>query len=611
MQIRYGTCTDVFVFSNVTRVLILPWEDDSHFTPVAGTVRAQGGETLKAAHDAGLSELTGNRQCARQVQTGIYLPSFVYDLTSRERRFKLHQLSPEACPAKPVTGRRKASEAMRTYVKELTAEKVLGLPVDQSEIPRKGSKKLLAKIEELENGRYEALFNFLGTELLEFDYVGYKDEEGRFSGYSEIQVAKKQTCYRGACRVPEVFRIFGHFVEGVLQGPVYLSFRGNAQTTVGVVKDGYFHGLVATFGLTPLLPHIVNERRAKTGHAYSFANEGLAMLARFVGGVPVKGEPVFRGMIALQDNPGFLYGVTEDTKSLNFTGDDVAYVYPNYESALVGRFEENVMKSARYSHVETYHCVNGVPRLTFREVTDRSLPSFEYDPPDNKTVSKTPLVRDPYEEELIEVRKSVEVTESNVPEEGVFAVKDLEADRFFGLYAGLQYDEEQHTEFQSSYCFLHAAGKNPCDKYAIGTHKGAMILLPGDLPDREVYRATSAYKINNAFGEDVTSQFIDVEHPRFGLIVGVSTVKPVKKDSEILINYGYSSGNTKGNHGWYFEQEKQYKEMQQRKEEMRASEEVSQHDNERDERGEAETDDILRALNSGGEKRRAWPKTEL
>ena len=96
MQIRYGACTDVFVFSNVTRVLILPWEDDNHFTPVAGTVRAQGGETLKAAHDAGLSELTGNRQCARQVKTGIYLPSFVYDLTSRERRFKLHQLRPES-----------------------------------------------------------------------------------------------------------------------------------------------------------------------------------------------------------------------------------------------------------------------------------------------------------------------------------------------------------------------------------------------------------------------------------------------------------------------------------------------------------------------------------
>ncbi len=141
-------------------------------------------------------------------------------------------------------------------------------------------------------------------------YKGVLSDDGMFDGYSELQFFKKR---KKDSDVGEFSRLFGHFVSGVLQGPVSLVGADFDQTTALSVKDGVVHGLVTAVGVKPLLPHaenhvskkIVMTNRMVKGPLqmlsqslapYNFSDNGLAMLATFRSGRPV--GPMWRGMVA-------------------------------------------------------------------------------------------------------------------------------------------------------------------------------------------------------------------------------------------------------------------------------------------------------------------------
>ena len=78
--------------------------------------------------------------------------------------------------------------------------------------------------------------------------------------------------------------------------------------------------------------------------------------------------------------------------------------------------------------------------------------------------------------------------------------------------------------------------------------------------DLNLYNATLAHKINNAFWPKKNAEFGSVEHPRFGLIPCVKTIKNIKKGEEIFLDYGYDknpSPEAKSTHQWYFDQKAQ------------------------------------------------------
>ena len=100
MQVRYGNCTDAFVFDESVRTVIVSRDqphtaDSAHATATPSRLIAVGGkikgDQLTEAHDVGLSKLQGNRNCSRVLYHGRYTPTFVYDLRTRERKFKLHR----------------------------------------------------------------------------------------------------------------------------------------------------------------------------------------------------------------------------------------------------------------------------------------------------------------------------------------------------------------------------------------------------------------------------------------------------------------------------------------------------------------------------------------
>jgi hypothetical protein len=56
--------------------------------------------------------------------------------------------------------------------------------------------------------------------------------------------------------------------------------------------------------------------------------------------------------------------------------------------------------------------------------------------------------------------------------------------------------------------------------------------IPPDCRDVSRYRATLAHKINHSFFPN--ARFSDFAHPRFGRILCVVTLKPVKEGDELL-----------------------------------------------------------------------------
>jgi hypothetical protein len=64
----------------------------------------------------------------------------------------------------------------------------------------------------------------------------------------------------------------------------------------------------------------------------------------------LNGKPTGKAWIGLIGN-GFLFGNVDKTGKI--TDDDAAFFYPGFEVAIVGKFEENVLKSGRAAKVRS------------------------------------------------------------------------------------------------------------------------------------------------------------------------------------------------------------------------------------------------------------------
>ncbi len=102
---------------------------------------------------------------------------------------------------------------------------------------------------------------------------------------------------------------------------------------------------------------------------------------------------------------GFLFGDPTVSPGDNVTvsGDSAAYLYPWYESALVGQFDHSYMREARYAHVSATSCAHNMITPEFKVADEEQV--YEYDPPTSDRVASNLLLRDPYEAENVVVRE--------------------------------------------------------------------------------------------------------------------------------------------------------------------------------------------------------------
>ena len=96
----------------------------------------------------------------------------------------------------------------------------------------------------------------------------------------------------------------------------------------GTLKHGKLHGLVQLFGKASI---------AKDGPCSDRTEQGLAFIGRFENGLPV--GPCWRGLFG----GSWLYGIV-DSKG-EFTGENIAFIYPDLELAMTGEFQNGFMVS--------------------------------------------------------------------------------------------------------------------------------------------------------------------------------------------------------------------------------------------------------------------------
>ena len=128
------------------------------------------------------------------------------------------------------------------------------------------------------------------------------------------------------------------------------------------------------------------------------------------------------------------YIVGEVDRAGELTGDNIAYIYPDFRTAIRGEYEKGILVTSRLCRVmSSVETAAGVIIPLFGDPIEPDL-EYHYDPASHLTISKWPLLRDPWEESMVEVRQS------NMEQagEGLFAKTDLPAKTIIALFAGVK-----------------------------------------------------------------------------------------------------------------------------------------------------------------------------
>ena len=191
---------------------------------------------------------------------------------------------------------------------------------------------------------------------------------------------------------------------------------------------------------------------------------------------------------------GFMHGsFNEEGKA---TGNNLAFIYPDMETALIGNFEDLVMKSAHEAEVIDAACdEDGL--VVVSKFSNISGPEFYYEAPTNESFGAGPDgVIDPYE------RKTVKVSQSTVPEsgDGVFAIRDLPPHRCTSYFNGFLYDSATEDILYELGCVhnqtLTMDQRRQCKKYSLGlTNFKAMINIPPEQDEPGVFQPTVGQKV--------------------------------------------------------------------------------------------------------------------
>ena len=173
--------------------------------------------------------------------------------------------------------------------------------------------------------------------------------------------------------------------------------------------------------------------------------KGVGRIAKFLNG-HLSDDQAWQGLFG---NPlraqGFMYGNLG--KNGKMSGDNIAYIYPGARLALIGKFKDNYMVSGRKATIQKATCQDNLISLEFSN-PDPYQEEFYFDAGTNVSMGSLPLAKDPYEE------MTVKLDTSSVPDsgQGIFAVRDIEADEIVALYNGFHFAGKREVDAHEVDC---------------------------------------------------------------------------------------------------------------------------------------------------------------
>ena len=108
------------------------------------------------------------------------------------------------------------------------------------------------------------------------------------------------------------------------------------------------------------------------------------------------------------------------------------FVYPDLETALIGKFQNGVMKYASPAKVTSERCKNGLKEIKV-SILKSTTPMYKYIKPTKHLITNKPTLQDPLEERNVFVSTSKVIT----AEYGLFAKKNFEVGQLLSYYSGV------------------------------------------------------------------------------------------------------------------------------------------------------------------------------
>lgn len=342
-----------------------------------------------------------------------------------------------------------------------------------------------------------------------FTFKGGKDRNGKLKGRGQIEFENgdlitgvfDNSIRHGECRV-ETFRnglrvIIGTYVKDKLSGKAKVIYDDDTWLE-GYFKEGVLHGFVRRFDGKGRLTFVGIYRNGKPhGVCWRVIRGGGAVVGR----VDEKGE---------------------------LSGIRVAYIYPDFQTALVGNYSNGILDFAQVAHLKAVIDDKGIKIPLFTEpngrLYKREIATYDH-------VTSDPHLQDPYESKMVEIRSS------RVPfaGTGLFCRVKVEPNTVLAFYNGKRLRPrgedwaDHHDWAMNAYKIYDPSVKNQT------------IDIPKLFRDEENYTASLAHKTNHSFMPN--AELVVFDHPRFGVIPCVTATHDIEAGEEVFVHYGYNLSN--------------------------------------------------------------------
>jgi len=280
-------------------------------------------------------------------------------------------------------------------------------------------------------------------------------------------------------------------------------------------KHGILHGLFLRFQCKFGACNLYD-----SGHEWSQA-QYLKEISVFVNGL--------RNGISYQfkTGGGFVVGVV-DAQSGELTGQEIAYVYPDFQTMIVGNFEDGTLVSGQSAElVAIEQSNNGLIQPIPGLMPNSKDEELTYSP-SNQTFIPFPLKRDSMEAKFIQVSSST--LSSKAAGRGVFLKRNCSNGTLVGFYNGVRM-----TDLESK---VKVEDRKSAYRMDNDWAKPTEILnIPAKYRDLNMFNATLGHLVNHKSPPNCWFGMID--HPRFGKIRSLVLLRDMKAGEELFVDYGY------------------------------------------------------------------------
>ena len=219
-------------------------------------------------------------------------------------------------------------------------------------------------------------------------------------------------------------------------------------------------------------------------------------------------------------------------------GDNIAYIYPDLETGILGTFEKGELVLGYAVEIVAYRINEGIKELKFERAKPFHV-TWTKDVANDTYIGAHPLITEPHE------RKSVYVAKSKGGKnDGLFALKSFKKGDLVSYFNGIKTTEakmfhDQMTDEETEHASAYYYGLGAYGPKIYKVPKNIELDMPDPYRSVAVYRSTLGHKVNHKFDVDANVEFDYVDHPVFGVIVCLIATKDIDDDEELFANYNY------------------------------------------------------------------------